>query len=187
MRENGGKWGEMGGNGGKWGEMEKNGGKWEVVTNTLWKMHENVPTRKKNGGKWCGNGGQMGENGTRAGPIFPIFLKATCFPTGPSIKNLVSKYPDGKMGKMEVSGGIRKTGYFLGLPIVQRLGTACALHEEAFPRKAHPPAHPSGGWGGGRRLAAGRADLEMGPTCGRHPHGTAPQDSRRDPHDAVAD
>ena len=48
-------------------------------------------------------------------PFPPFFLKATCFPTGPLIKNLLSKYPDGKMGKMEVSGGIRKTGYFLGL------------------------------------------------------------------------
>ena len=48
-------------------------------------------------------------------PFSPFFLKATCFPTGPLIKNLVSKYPDGKMGEMEVSGGIRKTGYFLGL------------------------------------------------------------------------
>ena len=46
-------------------------------------------------------------------PLSPFFLKATCFPT--VIQNLVSKYPDGKMGKMEVSGGIRKTGYFLGL------------------------------------------------------------------------
>ena len=48
-------------------------------------------------------------------PFSPFFLKATCFPTGPLIKNRVSKYPDGKMGKMEVSGGIRKTGYFRGL------------------------------------------------------------------------
>ena len=48
-------------------------------------------------------------------PFSPFFLKATCFPTGPLIKNLVSKYPDGKMGEMEVSGGIRKTGYFPGL------------------------------------------------------------------------
>ena len=48
-------------------------------------------------------------------PFFPFFLKATCFPTGPLIQNLVPKYPDGKMGKMEVFGGIRKTGYFLGL------------------------------------------------------------------------
>ena len=48
-------------------------------------------------------------------PFFPFLRNATCFPTGPLIKNLVSKYPDGKMGEMEVSGGIRKTGYFLGL------------------------------------------------------------------------
>ena len=46
----------------------------------------------------------------------PFFVKAICFPIGPLIKNLVFKYPDGKMRKMEVSGGIRKTGYFLGLP-----------------------------------------------------------------------
>ena len=54
-------------------------------------------------------------------PFFPFFLKATCFPTGPLIKNRVSKYPDGKMGKMEVSGGIRKTGYFLGLSVTLSL------------------------------------------------------------------
>ena len=92
------------------GEMEKNGGKWEVVTNTSWKMYETVPIRKKNGGKWCRNGGQMGEKWDTGRSHFP-----TCFPTGPLIQNLVSKYPDGKMGEMEVSGGIRKTGYFLGL------------------------------------------------------------------------
>ena len=38
------------------------------------------------------------------------------------MKNLVSKYPDGKMGEMEVSGGIRKTRYFLGLHERKRLG-----------------------------------------------------------------
>ena len=61
IRENEGKWGKMGENGEKWGEMGENGGKWEVVTNTSWKMYETVPPRKKNGGKWCRNGGQMGE------------------------------------------------------------------------------------------------------------------------------
>ena len=61
---NGGKWGKwekLAGNGGKWGEMENNGGKWKAVRNTSWKMYENVPTGKKNGGKWCRNGGHMSE------------------------------------------------------------------------------------------------------------------------------
>ena len=73
MSENGGKRGKMGKNGGKWGKMEKNGGKWEVVTNTSWKMYENIPTRKKNGGKWCRNGGQMGEKWDTGRSHFPHF------------------------------------------------------------------------------------------------------------------
>ena len=70
-------------------------------------------------------------------PFSPFFLKATCFPTGPSIKNLVSKHPDGKMGKMEVSGGIRKTGYFLGLK--GGYSCVCNIRSYKFWRdKPHP-------------------------------------------------
>ena len=64
--------------------------------------------------------------------IFPIFLKATCFPTGPLRKNRVSKYPDGKMRKMEVSGGIQKTGYFLGL-ILAPFGSEILSQSSADP------------------------------------------------------
>ena len=68
-------------------------------------------------------------------PFSPFFLKATCFPTGPLIKNLVSKYPDGKMGEMEVSGGIRKTGYFLGLFLSECPEVYCCfvLYSTYFP------------------------------------------------------
>ena len=65
-------------------------------------------------------------------PFFPFFLKATCFPTGRLIKNLVSKYPDGKMGEMEVSGGIRKTGYFLGLVIHHHSCVPCLRMQYLF-------------------------------------------------------
>ena len=44
----------MGENGKKWGKMGGNGGKWGFVTNTSWKIYENVPERKKNEGKWGG-------------------------------------------------------------------------------------------------------------------------------------
>jgi len=64
---------KMGGNGRNGGEMGGNGGKWEFVRNTSWKMYENVPTRKKNGGKWCRNGGQMGEKLDTARSHFPHF------------------------------------------------------------------------------------------------------------------
>ena len=77
------KWGGMGKLGGNGGEMGANGAKWEIVTRTSWKMYENVPTRKKNGGKWGGKwGGTWVKNGTRSGnfcifpgPISPFFPK----------------------------------------------------------------------------------------------------------------
>ena len=49
-----GEMGEMGGNGGKWGKMGGNGGKREEMGD--WKLYENIPRRKENGGKLGGNG-----------------------------------------------------------------------------------------------------------------------------------
>ena len=64
----------------------------------------------------------MGGNGTHFGssPFSPFFLGVTNFRRGTLIKKLVSKYPVEKWGENEVSGGIRKIGYFLGLSLRPR-------------------------------------------------------------------
>ena len=116
MRENGAaKWGEMGengGNGGKWRKMGENGKLLQIHHGKCMKMFQQKREMEENGVEM---GGKWVKNGTRAGPIFPIFPKGNLLPhRAVNKKNLVSKYPDGKMGEMEVSGGIRKTGYFLG-------------------------------------------------------------------------
>ena len=112
MRENGGKWGEMGGNGGKWGEMGGNGGKWgemgesgkllQIHDGKCMKMFQQERKMEENGVEM---GGKWVKNGTRAGPIFPIFPKGNLLPhravnKKPSIQ--VSGWKNGE------NGGIRR-------------------------------------------------------------------------------
>ena len=63
----------------------------------------------------------MGENGTHFGsfPFPPFFLGVTNFCRGRLTKKLVSKYLVEKWWGNEVSGAIRKIGYFLGLKAAQ--------------------------------------------------------------------
>ena len=112
MRKNEGKWGKMGGNGGKWGKMGENGGKWgemggngkllQIHHGKCMKMFQQERKMEENGVEM---GGKWVKNGTRAGPIFPIFPKGNLLPhravnKKPSIQ--VSGWKNGE------NGGIRR-------------------------------------------------------------------------------
>ena len=133
MRENEGKWGKMGKNEGKWGEMGENGGKWremgengkllQIHHGKCMKMFQQERKMEENGVEM---GGKWVKNGTWAGPIFPIFPKGNLLP-----HRVVNKKPSIQVSgwKNGGNGGIRKTGYFLGL----HRGTEeqCATNTEA--------------------------------------------------------
>ena len=109
MGENGGKWGKMGKNGGKWRKMGENGKLLQIHHGKCMKLFQQERKMEENGVEM---GGKWVKNGTRAGPIFPIFPKGNLLPhravnKKPSIQ--VSGWKNGE------NGGIRKTGYFLGL------------------------------------------------------------------------
>ena len=112
MRENEGKWGKMGENGGKWRKMGENGKLLQIHHGKCMKLFQQERKMEENGVEM---GGKWVKNGTRAGPIFPIFPKGNLLPhkavnKKPSIQ--VSGCKNGENGGIQF---IRKTGYFLGL------------------------------------------------------------------------
>ena len=121
-----GKWGKMGGNGGKWGKLGGNGGKWG-------EMGGNGELLQKHDGKCMkmfqekremgGNGVEMGEKWVKTGtcsgnfPIFPkpSFPEADKVPSGALYKSWSPVSRVEEWGEIEVSGGLRKIGDFIGL------------------------------------------------------------------------
>ena len=109
--------------------MEENGGKWEVVTNTSWKMYETVPTRTKNGGKWCKNGGQMGEKWDTDRSHFSHFPKGNLLP-----HRAVNKKPSIQLSGWENggNGGIQRYPENWILPRLER----CIVEHAQYAREA---------------------------------------------------
>ena len=77
MGENEGKWGKMGENGGKWRKMGENGKLLQIHHGKCMKLFQQERKMEENGVEM---GGKWVKNGTRAGPIFPIFPKGNLLP-----------------------------------------------------------------------------------------------------------
>ena len=102
MGENEEKWGEMGENGGKWRKMGENGKLLQIHHGKCMKLFQQERKMEENGVEM---GGKWVKNGTRAGPILPIFPKGNLLPhtavnKKPSIQ--VSGWKNGE------NGGIRR-------------------------------------------------------------------------------
>ena len=98
MGKNGEKWGKMGENGGKWGKMGENGKLLQIHHGKCMKLFHQERKMEENGVEM---GGKWVKNGTRAGPIFPIFPKGNLLPhravnTKPSTQ--VSGWENGENG-----------------------------------------------------------------------------------------
>ena len=95
------KWGKM-------GKMGENGKLLQIHHGKCMKLFHQERKMEENGVEM---GGKWVKNGTRAGPIFPKgrVLPHRAVNKKPSIQ--VSGWKNGE------NGGIRKTGYFLGLPV----------------------------------------------------------------------
>ena len=102
MWENEEKWGKMGENGGKWGKMGENGKLLQIHHGKCMKLFQQERKMEENGVEM---GGKWVKNGTRAGPIFPIFPKGNLLP-----HRAVNKKPSIQVSgwKNGGNGGIRR-------------------------------------------------------------------------------
>ena len=102
MRKNEGKWGKMGENGGKWRKMGENGKLLQIHHGKCMKLFQQERKMEENGVEM---GGKWVKNGTRAGPIFPIFPKGNLLP-----HRAVNKKPGIQVSGWEngENGGIRR-------------------------------------------------------------------------------
>ena len=144
MGENGGKWGEMGENGGKWRKMGGNGKLLKIHHGKCMKIFQQERKMEENGVEM---GGKWVKNGTRTGPIFPIFPKGNLLPhravnTKPSIQvsgwengenGSIRRYPENWILLRLVAGDRR------GAHVFARSSTVCPMI--TCQQSSGPPAH----------------------------------------------